>query len=386
MKARISKLVATLLVVNMLFSSVPTMTLGAKETPFAIEKQNRDVVSSTKETVMETIQVDLEQEEGNQTSNETDPTQYTEEDIRSLNWVQLSVETAIQIHQSYDRTMLKLSAYFYSDLLQLLSTEEKSEVLMYTEDQALTMVEQLTTEQRTLLDTHTPLIAQKLQEREANEEPIELQSTTPPPVQYTEKQQEFQFSRPKTEQPVDPFYRGANVVENDVILEGKHGLDLVLQRRYHSMSSRITLPGWNEDGRTNVSNPNRSTFATGWTFTVPSIEVVNTQQVVNVKNGTSSNTQTYYTSQIGTRKNISLRWMMVLFLNIIGDSLTTPMMMQHLAQTAATSIRSFFRIIPMSLTEISLPNQIFTATGSPIASIAMAYRSGLKTALAAISC
>ncbi|NGQ97128.1 type IV secretion protein Rhs [Brevibacillus sp. SYP-B805] len=297
MKARRSKQFVTLLLTSMLLNPLCPIAAFGEEFPPASIEQTGDNISSTAESVLEEMEENQLQEEMSQTSNDINPTEYSDDDIRSLSWDELSPDTAVQIHDSFDRTTLKLAAYFYADLLQLLTPDEKVEVYGYTDAQAISIFDQLGTDQRNLLHTYTPQVEDQCRWIKEYQESTGLQDDSIP-IQYTEKQQEFLFKRSKTEQPVDEFYHAANIVENDVILEGKHGLDLVLQRRYSSLSSRLNTPGWNEDEKQNVAGRINTEFAVGWEFSVPTMEKVTSEQYVTVKDvQLDPNSQKYYAAK-----------------------------------------------------------------------------------------
>lgn len=230
------------------------------------------------------------------TTNEIHPFETSSEDILSMTWTQLSPETVLEIHTTFDRSMLQLAAYFYSDLLQLLIEEEKSNINSYSDLQIITTYDSLNREKKTLLNSLTPNVLQKVTELKQQNKETEIQDVLP--VQYTEKEQEFRFSRSKTEQSVDEVYRAANIVEQDLYLPGKHGLDVNLNRRYHSLSSKISLPGWNEDQTANLSQESNETFATGWDFNVPTFEIVDKEQMAYVVDDNRNPQQEIYKTKI----------------------------------------------------------------------------------------
>jgi len=303
MKCKSRKLAITLLLVTVL-STIILSSTSLASTRFTINTPSYSTVASstTQDLVINEIRSVAEQQELallSDTSESKDPAAYTDDEIRTLTWTQLTADEAIQIHHTYDRTMLKLAAYFYPDLLQLLKEEEKEEIINFSSFQLISIYDQQSTDNRSLLDTLTPYVKSKINELKQLESSIEAQATTPlPEVQYKEKDQEFRFARSKTEQSVDEVYRAANIVEPDVYLEGKHGLDLNLQRRYHSLSSKISAPGWNEDEKENVAHDPGETFATGWDFNTPRLDTVTNELVAMVRSDSSNpNQQIYYTKK-----------------------------------------------------------------------------------------
>jgi len=303
MKNNPSKFITTLLLSALISTTILPSTSLAKNRSFNSNSAQIDnPVTSTSASVIQEIQSAAEHQELALLSDNTespDPTQYTEEDIQALTWTQIPPETAIQLHNANERNLIKLAALFYSELLQLLTAEEQNEVRLMSDTEAIARYESLSSEQHALLDSYTPEVREKINELKELQSPIEAQTTTPlPAVQYTEKEQEFRFTRSKTEQSVDEVYRAANIVEPDLYLEGKHGLDVNLQRRYHSLDSKISAPGWNEDEKKNIAHDPRETFATGWDFNTPKLEIIRNEQVAQKKNDPKNvNQEIYYTTK-----------------------------------------------------------------------------------------
>lgn len=227
------------------------------------------------------------------------PAEYNEADISALTWTQLDKSAVIEIHRTFDRTLLKYAAYFYSELLHLLTEEEQEEVKQYSTEQIVAQYENLSQESKNLLDRLTPLVLAKIKEIKELEQPMLAQAVASvPPVLYTEKDQEFRFARSKTEQAVDDLYRAANLVEQDIYLPGKNGLDLDIKRRYHSLSSKISVPTWSEDESKNEALRINDNFATGWDFNMPRLDIVTREQSVTVKDDPKNPGQQIYSSKV----------------------------------------------------------------------------------------
>ncbi|MGZ0052668.1 polymorphic toxin-type HINT domain-containing protein [Brevibacillus gelatini] len=271
--------------------------------PFELPpQQDTPVATSTLEAAAEELRQSIEDQQLaplEEQAATSDPTKITEAEIAALTWTQLDVQTAIEIHRTYDRGLLKFAAYFYSDLLQLLSLQEQEEVKALSEDELFARFRAFAPDELQLLNRLTPFVQTKMQELSQLEESMEAQSTpTLPEMQFTEKEQEFRFARSKTESSVDELYRAANLVEQDVYLEGKHGLDVVLQRRYHSLNSKISLPSWNEEEAKNETYISGKKLATGWEFNVPRMEIVTRGHRVSVSDAVRKPGQETYTTHI----------------------------------------------------------------------------------------
>ncbi|WP_371811785.1 RHS repeat-associated core domain-containing protein [Brevibacillus sp. HB1.3] len=263
----------------------------------------QSIESSTQNETIDEIQQSIAEQNLTALPEKTEaknPASYNAEDIASLTWTELDANTAIEIHQTFDRSLLKYAAYFYSDLLQLLSTEEQAEVKAFSSDQLISQFDNLSQENKALLNRLTPLVASKVNELKSLEETLDIQAvnTTPPEVLYTEKDQEFRFARSKTEQAVDDVYRSANLVEQDLYLPGKHGLDLDIKRRYHSLSSKISAPSWDDDLDKNEALKANEKFATGWDFNMPRLDIVTREQAATVRDDPYNPGQQIYSTKV----------------------------------------------------------------------------------------
>ncbi|MED1657797.1 type IV secretion protein Rhs, partial [Brevibacillus agri] len=280
---------------------LPPGTVLANEPSELPQAQDTPVATSTPEAAAEELRQSIENQQLAPVEEQAltkDPATFSEADIAAFTWTQLDVQTAIEIHRTYDKDLLKFAAYFYSDLLQLLSLQEQEEAKAFSEEELFARFRAFGPDKLQLLNRLTPLVQAKMQELSQLEESMEAQSTTPPAVQFTEKEQEFRFARSKTESSVDELYRAANLVEQDVYLEGKHGLDVVLQRRYHSLSSKISVPTWDEVESKNDANPSNEKFATGWDFNVPRMEIVTRGHRVSVSDDNRNPGQEIYSTRI----------------------------------------------------------------------------------------
>ncbi|WP_139489615.1 RHS repeat domain-containing protein [Brevibacillus dissolubilis] len=122
----------------------------------------------------------------------------------------------------------------------------------------------------------------------------------PPSTKYKGPDQHFKYFKTNTDNPVDEMYRAANVVENEISLKGRHGLDLVLTRRYHQLDSKVILP--TTDGphknktMTNRPELNDIPFATGWSFNIPSYDKADTTYTADIDSDSAK--QVHYTQRI----------------------------------------------------------------------------------------
>ncbi|MFM1652571.1 RHS repeat domain-containing protein [Brevibacillus sp. B_LB10_24] len=98
-----------------------------------------------------------------------------------------------------------------------------------------------------------------------------------PDLKYSAKELPYQYRRSNTDAPVDDLYRTANITENDLVLEGKHGLDLVLKRSYSSLDGLLDKPYTTKRGKNETETADREyqdehNAPNGWSFNFPKLE------------------------------------------------------------------------------------------------------------------
>lgn len=226
-------------------------------------------------------------EELGKRSKQFDPTdipRLSEQKISEMTWDQLPLEDVKNIHYLYDRPTLQIAAYFYSNLERLLSYEEMRETYEWNDKDVMNKISKLPQEQLTFLFTYTPAIAEIYQQAK-NELSAKLPYTTipavdslPSNVKYTEKDQKWNYENRNVRNPVDDLYRSANLVEQDLVLQGKHGMDLVLERTYSSLNSKVLFPGYGENDNVTYSTifqNDHLPFAAGWEFNIPTFSYSN---------------------------------------------------------------------------------------------------------------
>ncbi|UFJ41428.1 hypothetical protein LOK74_02510 [Brevibacillus humidisoli] len=110
----------------------------------------------------------------------------------------------------------------------------------------------------------------------------QLTNVPPEELVYTPKDFTNTHWKSNTDNPVDELYRAANLVETDLVLKGKQGMDLVIQRRYNSLDSLITQPSLKYKNREEAINvtknddvPGPFTLGAGWSFNFPMFEESN---------------------------------------------------------------------------------------------------------------
>ncbi|QRG65229.1 RHS repeat-associated core domain-containing protein [Brevibacillus choshinensis] len=284
------KVLSLLLILSLLLSSVSPAAAFAEEGSSKITSQSEAKVKKKK--VKSTVEWVADEVNENQIEDK-DPSEIpdlTDDEIREMSWDQLPVADAIEIYHQFDRTTLQIASYFYSNLDRFLSHEERLETSKWQDIEVMKKIEALPQERFAKIQSLTPAIGTIYSEWKSNSSTgtvKALTSSVPPEVKYTEKEQKWNYATENSANPVNDLYREANVVETDLVLEGKHGLDLVLQRSYHSMNSKVLWPGYGEDDnvtyKKKVAN-DEIPFAAGWDFNIPSFSFISQELTTAYEN------------------------------------------------------------------------------------------------------
>ncbi|WP_139487956.1 RHS repeat domain-containing protein [Brevibacillus dissolubilis] len=212
---------------------------------------------------------------------------YTDEEILALKWGTLTPETVVKLYHEFDRETLLIAAHFYPNLRDFLSRKEKTALAKKNDKPILQELKKLSKEQKALLDKYTPAVEQINKQWEDGTfaaDAIASPELTGD-IKFSEKQMKHVYQRPNTQNPVDDFYRSANVVETDLALQGKHGMDLVIQRQYNSLDSKTRIPTVEYDADTDDWDNQKDSelffneflpFARGWTFNIPTFTYTDT--------------------------------------------------------------------------------------------------------------
>ncbi|PPA80606.1 wall-associated protein, partial [Brevibacillus laterosporus] len=171
---------------------------------------------------------------------------------------------------------------------QLLTEEEMNQLYAWNDEQVMSQISNLSAEKVKLLEQNAPSVLHALQEWRDKDKPkarvkrMALASASSPSMHFTETEQPIRYFTNHVENPVDDIYLTSNMLETDLTLEGKHGMDLIIQRRYNSLSSKITAPGFEysetaKENRTYIVREAGNlphTVGTGWSFNLPTFEEV----------------------------------------------------------------------------------------------------------------
>ncbi|WP_139490061.1 RHS repeat domain-containing protein [Brevibacillus dissolubilis] len=316
------RLLNGLLTLSLLVTTLSPAGVAASETTPKLLPQS-EVHADTKDWVIQ--QSSQDQEARNQ--GKKGQLDLTEQQIADMHWDQLTTKEVLQIYKQFDRKSLQIASYFYSNLNKLLTEDEFNEMLQWDDEDVLQQMEALKPSQIQLLTKHIPLIPnthkkwkKEKEERDKKKKetsptlaPKEAQSITTNAVtadnpsttttknldgnlRYKEIDRPYLYARQNTTDPVSDQFRDANIVENDLVLEGPRDMDLVITRRYNSSQAKPkelgyyeskTSPGtfYNDTRKRRFANE-WIPFSVGWTLNLPYFEY--TDNVISIDpNGSS---------------------------------------------------------------------------------------------------
>ncbi len=266
-----------------LFTNV--YVVGATDVPINNDQINRQTnLKDTKDWIIE----EQKKVEDQQKKPRSTKAELTKEQIAQMTWEQLPLASVQKLFEQDDRTLLQIVAYFYTDVHQLLTEEEINQLYEWNDEQVMGQISNLSAEKIKLLQQDAPSVIHALQEWRDKDKPkarvkrMALASASSPSMHFTETEQPIRYFTNQVENPVDDIYLTSNMLETDVTLEGKHGMNLVIQRRYNSLSSKITAPGFEysetaKENRTYIVREAGTlphTVGTGWSFNLPTFEEI----------------------------------------------------------------------------------------------------------------
>ncbi|MED1664843.1 hypothetical protein [Brevibacillus laterosporus] len=259
-----------------------------------VQMNNEQIIrqKNPKDTI-DWIKDEQKKEEHQQKEPPSTKANVTKEQMSQMEWEQLPLSSVQKLFEQGDRTLLQIVAYFYTDVHRLLTEEEINQLYEWNDEQVMEQISNLSAEKVKLLEQDAPSVIQAIQDwRDKNKpkgkstatsiQPRALASASSPSMHFTEKEQPIRYFTNHVENPVDDIYLTSNMLETDLTLEGKHGMDLVIQRRYNSLSSKITAPGfeYSETAKENRTYIVREAgtlphiVGTGWSFNLPTFEEV----------------------------------------------------------------------------------------------------------------
>lgn len=215
---------------------------------------------------------------------------YTKDDVAKMEWDSFQVEDVWEMYQSCERKTLQLIAYFYPLFDRFLSHNEQVEKYAWTDEEVIGRLGQLSDAQYNQLAKYAPAIDTFYKQSQLQKEPQNLQSklaadatsSTLPDAMYDPNELTFPYKRPNTDNPVDELYRAAHVKEMDLHLDGKHGMDVTLEREYSSLDSAEDRPYYSSGGDNKVvSNFDYAVdnhMSWGWKLNFPSFVEIGERQ------------------------------------------------------------------------------------------------------------
>ncbi|MFC5401490.1 RHS repeat domain-containing protein [Cohnella soli] len=252
-----------------------------------------------------------------------------QEEEAVINQGQFSNEVFSRIKSEFSVEMLEVAAYYYPELMELLNESQKSTVLSLNNNEIERILNGMSNDNTMLLKNLTPLpiLQKEMKEKEKEKIGQELSSlkvtTGSPNYTFTEKQNPIHYNV-SIDSIYDPIYKTSSQNDVDLYLPGKHGLDFFLERRYNSLSSKISEPTLTgayseifadgadyspgtgmEDGMLNFVTDNFNPgyednyIAVGWSLNIPTFKRIDFIKNIQSKNavGTNGITYTYYNRQ-----------------------------------------------------------------------------------------
>lgn len=218
---------------------------------------------------------------------------FTKDEVMAMTWDSLPADVVWGMYQSFDRKTLQIAAYFYPLLDRFLSQDEKVKKYQWTDEAVMSEIGRLGQEQYTLLKQALPVIEQHYQrwkETKGNKAKAPLSSladsgltSSPPDEEYEPEGLTYRYKR-NTENLVDELYRTANIKETDVHLEGKHGMDLKLERQYSSLDAMLGRIYYKSKWGENIWVGNggyheKYHLPVGWKWNIPMIEEIDRENI-----------------------------------------------------------------------------------------------------------
>lgn len=217
---------------------------------------------------------------------------YSKAEVMKLDWTPLSAESVWQLYQTGDRKLLQLAAYVYPQVDQLLSHDEQVDKYQWEGETFQQKMDGLSAAEKKQLEAYVPQIMalyEKGKQAAASNKAsagkkqatgslasATAATTSIPDAMFQTEGLTYKYQRTDTDNPVDELYRAANVREVDVHLEGKHGMDLTIERRYSSLDAMTENIYFSSSGK-NKTYPLQGDFnplPTGWSYNFPSFKEV----------------------------------------------------------------------------------------------------------------
>ncbi|WP_051925638.1 RHS repeat domain-containing protein [Brevibacillus borstelensis] len=226
---------------------------------------------------------------------------YKDEEIRAMEWDPFAADAIIRMKAELDRTSLQVAAWFYPQVDRLLSHNEKVEKYGWTDRDVMAKIAKLPADAYNRLAKEVPVIAEhyskwksvqaKQAEPKQQKEKMAVSkqesetSTTKaanagllssdlPDAVYDPTGLTYQYKR-SIDSPVDDVYRTSTITETDLVLEGKHGMDLRLERTYSQFDSIEQRFYYSTRGNKTSYNNNhweKYNMPLGWRLNIPMAE------------------------------------------------------------------------------------------------------------------
>jgi len=213
----------------------------------------------------------------------------TKENVMEQQWDSFQAAEVWELSQSLDRAALQVIAYFYPQWDRFLSHKEQVEKNGWNDEAVMERFGGLEKGQRDRLVASVPVVQTFVQQWETLQQEKTPESALPsmavpsataevPDEMYDPKELTSQYRRSNTDNPVDERYRSANIKETDLQLDGKHGMNVTLERTYSSMDSAEDTAYYSSGGtnkvHSNFEYEEENHMPWGWKLNLPSFEEI----------------------------------------------------------------------------------------------------------------
>jgi RHS repeat-associated protein len=226
---------------------------------------------------------------------------YKDEEIRAMEWDPFAADAIIRMKAELDRTSLQVAAWFYPQVDRLLSHNEKVEKYGWTDRDVMGVIAKIPADKYDRLVKEVPVVGeryrkwQSMQAKQVEKEKVEKATVSKraketdsakapnarvsdpdlPDAVYDPTGLTYQYKR-SIDSPVDDVRRSSTITETDLVLEGKHGMDLRLERTYSQFDSILQRFYYSTRGNrsTTIGNKHAHTYhmPLGWKLNIPMFE------------------------------------------------------------------------------------------------------------------
>ncbi|MGN7472208.1 RHS repeat domain-containing protein [Brevibacillus sp. SAFN-007a] len=272
---------------------LPNMAFAEASLPAKPQASYASGESTTTKKWLSAYQAAVQAEAGKKEQRPDEKPTYSKAEVMKRDWTPLPAESVWQLYQTGNRKLLQLAAYVYPQVDQLLSHNEQVDKYQWEGETFQQKMDGLSAAEKQQLEASVPQVValyekgkQAAAENQTatsskakatgNLTPAATATASIPDAMFETEGLTYKYQRTNTDNPVDELYRAANVREVDVYLEGKHGMDLTIERRYSSLDAMTENIYLSSSGKNKTyplqGDPNP--LPTGWSYNFPRFQEV----------------------------------------------------------------------------------------------------------------